>query len=139
VLTPTILPYFIQGRIKGFVCSKHFSSLGSLGESKIIVATNGGRRDARIIVKHQQSEVYIFSPTASLARHRLRNVLFSHSSHFTGRITVDLLKKNYTFEVLYFIVFYFIFLFLISLFFSPFHSFVGPRHSAYSAKWVIRA
>jgi hypothetical protein len=38
-----------------------------------------------------------YTQTAPLARHRLRDVLFSHTSHFTGRLIVEFwfLKKTY--------------------------------------------
>jgi hypothetical protein len=50
-----------QGRIKGFVGPRHFSSLRPFGDSKkyywkysvlSIIRANGGGRDARIIEKH---------------------------------------------------------------------------------------
>jgi hypothetical protein len=56
--------------------------------------------------------------TAPLARYRLRDVLFSHTSHFTGRLIVEF--KKCIFEVLYFILYYIFFFFIyLFVFFLP--------------------
>jgi hypothetical protein len=83
----------MQGRVKGFVGPRHFSSLGPFGDSRSTVGTVYPRLsglmegNARIIEKHGKSELY--TPTVPLVRHRLRNVLFSYTSHFTGKLMVD--------------------------------------------------
>jgi hypothetical protein len=73
-------------------------------------------------------------PTTPLARHRLRNVLFSHTSHLTRRLIVEFwfLKKklNFVFRIIFSIFNACIFIC------SPFEfvvgpkNVVGPRHSA---------
>jgi hypothetical protein len=45
----------------------------------------------------------LYTPTAPLASHRLRNVFFSHTSHFTGRLIMELyFFKKYIFLSLVF-------------------------------------
>jgi hypothetical protein len=45
----------------------------------------------------------MMTPTTPLARHRLRNVLFSHTSHYTGRLIVDVWFKTNIFEFEFYI------------------------------------
>jgi hypothetical protein len=54
----------------------------------------------------------IYTSTVPLARHRLRNVLFSHISHFKDRLIVEFLFLNSNF-VLNFLIFHFFFLFVL--------------------------
>jgi hypothetical protein len=58
-----------------------------------------------------------YTLTSPLARHRMRNALFSHTSHFAGRLIVEcsILKKT-TFEVFYFVLYFNMFHFFILIF-----------------------
>jgi hypothetical protein len=95
----------IHGRIKGFVGPRHFSSLGPFGDSTSIV---GNRAYSRLsgsmegegmhgYLRNTNNPYFIlYTPIAPLASHILRNVHFSHTSHFTGRLIEEFffLKKN---------------------------------------------
>jgi hypothetical protein len=72
----------VQGPIKGFVGPRHFSSLGPFGDSKTIVGTTvysllSGLMEGEECTDNPNFTFYI--PTVPLDRHRLRNVLFSHT------------------------------------------------------------
>jgi hypothetical protein len=93
-----------QGRIKEFVGPRHFKSLGPFWDSKSTVGTTVYSRLSGLKkgdgmhgqLRNTDNPNFIFyTPTVPLARHRLRNVLFSHTSHITGRLIVDFwfLKK----------------------------------------------
>jgi hypothetical protein len=103
-----------QGRIKGFVEPRHFSSLRLFGDSKIIVGTAVYSRLPGLTegegmhgqLRNTNNPNFVFyTPTAPIARHRLRTVLFSHTSRFTGRLIVEF--TTCIFVVLYFILYYF--------------------------------
>jgi hypothetical protein len=70
-----------------------------------------------------------YIPTAPLAIHRLRNVLFSHTSHFTGRLIVEfrLLKNVFLKSCILFCIKFPYSHFLFSFF--PFHSSLGTKIS----------
>jgi hypothetical protein len=97
-----------QGRIKGFVGPRHFSWLDPFGDSESNVGTTvyfrlSGLRDG---VGFTDNPNFIFyTPTVPVARHRLKNVLFSHTSHFTGRLIVEFWFRKSIFEVLNFILY----------------------------------
>jgi hypothetical protein len=95
---------FHQGRIKGFIGPRHFSSLGPFGDSKSIVGTTVYSQLSGLMkgegmhssLRNTDNPDFIFyTPTVPLAGHKLINVLFSHSSHFIGKLIVEfwLLKK----------------------------------------------
>jgi hypothetical protein len=96
-----------QGRIKGFVGPMHFSSEGPFGNWKSIVATTVHSRLPGLMegdgmhsyLRNTDNPNFIFyTPTAPLATFRLRNMLFSHTSHLTGRPIVEF----WFFKTLYF-------------------------------------
>jgi hypothetical protein len=81
-----------QGRIKGFVDPRHFSSLDPFGNSKSIVGTTvysrlSGLREG--VVCTDNPNFVFYTPTVPVTRNKLRNVLLSHTSHFTGRLIVE--------------------------------------------------
>jgi hypothetical protein len=87
-----------QGQIKVFVGPSHFSSLGPFGDSTSIAATTVYSRLFGLMkgegmheyIRNTNNPNFIFyTPTVSLATHRLRNVLFSRTSHFTDRPIVE--------------------------------------------------
>jgi hypothetical protein len=139
-----------QGPIKGFVGPRLISSEGPFGNWKSIVATTVYSRLSGLMegegmnryLRNTDNRNFIFyTPTGPLARHRLRNELFSHTSHFTGKPIVELwfLKKDCFLEVLYFVLHQFSNFFILYFYLSPSYSSVGPknavdpRHSAYIA------
>jgi hypothetical protein len=48
--------------------------------------TETGQKVAQLLDRYM---MMMMTPTTPLARHKLRNVLFSHTSHFTGRLIVE--------------------------------------------------
>jgi hypothetical protein len=108
-----------------------------------IIRANGG--DAWTIEKQGYPNFIFYIPPS--ARHRLRNVFLSHTSHFTGRLIMEMyfLKKNKCILKSCVLLCITVFYLIIYLFFPSFYSFlgpknfVGPRHSAYSAYWAIWA
>jgi hypothetical protein len=131
-----------QGQIKGFVGPSTFRHFWIFEKycwnySVLSIIRANGRGGVAWIIR-----TFFLYLTVPLAGHRLRNVLFSHTSHFIRRLRVEFwfLKKKYIFLCL---VFYFVLNFpilsLLYLYFSPFNAsvgpknVVGPRHSAYSA------
>jgi hypothetical protein len=88
----------------GFVGPWHLLSLGTFGDSKSIVGSTvysalSGLIEGRGRTDNPNFIFYI--PTATLARHRLRNVILSHTYHFTARLILEF----WFFEVLYFILY----------------------------------
>jgi hypothetical protein len=134
-----------QGRIKGFVGTGYFSSLGPFRDSKsidgiIVYSRLSGLIDGR---RYTYNPNFIFyTLTVLLARHGLRNMLLSHTSHFTvGRIVEFwFLEKKCIFEALCFILYKILLLYFyftsLPLLHRPYNV-VGSRHSACSAEWVI--
>jgi hypothetical protein len=59
-----------QGRIKGFLGPRYFSSLGPLGDSKIIVGTIPGLMEGGIQGNKDSANFIFYILTAPLARHK---------------------------------------------------------------------
>jgi hypothetical protein len=96
--------WHLQGRIKGFVGPRHFPLLGSFGDSKSIAGTavysrlSGlmeGERMYELLRNTDNPNFIFYTPTAPLARSRLRNVLFSYIHSQVGLLwNFDFWKKK---------------------------------------------
>jgi hypothetical protein len=60
--------------------------------------TGTGQRVAQLLDSYIMMIMIMMIPITPLARQRLRNVLLSHTSHFTGRLIVEFWLKNYESE-----------------------------------------
>jgi hypothetical protein len=112
-----------QTWIKEFVGPRNFSSLDPFGESRSIVGTTvysrlsglGGGGIHESLRNTDNPNFIFYTPTAPLARHKLRNVLLSRIYHFTGRIIYQvwlLIKLCFWSLIFYFVLNFSIFLLL---------------------------
>jgi hypothetical protein len=62
----------------------------------LVCETETGQKVAQLLDSYMMMMMMMMmTPTTPLARHKLRNVLFSHTSHFTGRLIVEFWFKKY--------------------------------------------
>jgi hypothetical protein len=67
---------------------------------RLLCETGTGQKMAQFLYSYMMMMMVMMIQTAPLARHRLRNVLFSHTFHFTSRLIVEfwfLKKMNFNF------------------------------------------